>query len=122
MKEFKERTMTIAEAKAFLSQVQEKVENELPEYCTVETFQSHCRKRVDSEGVTVDYSDDYDCAEHTYTYTLSYYVMCHEDNVAAIRQEKVWNGALTSIPFTGNVDEAAAYLLEGLYKDIFTED
>lgn len=118
----KERTMTIAQAQEFLGKVLAIVEKEMPEYCDVETRKIRRGGRVQYESVVIDYSDDYECLPGYQLFAISYYVMSHEDDVAAIRKEQVREGAyLTTVPFEGEPEEAAAYLMAELCEG-YNED
>lgn len=111
----KERTMTIAQAQEFLGKVNAIVEGAMPQFCDIETRKIRRGGRVQEESVIVDYSDDYECAPGCYLYGISYYVMSHEDDVAAIRKEHITGARYISTePFEGTPEEAAAYLMEEL--------
>ena len=111
----KERVMTIAQAQEFVGKVLAIIEDVMPSMCDIETRKIRRGGRVQEERVVIDYSDDYERMPGYQTYAISYYVMSHEDNVAAIRKEQVREGAyLTTEPFEGTPEDAADYLLAEL--------
>ena len=74
------------------------------------------------ESVVIDYSDDYECLPGYQLFAISYYVMSHEDDVAAIRKEQVRERAyLTTVPFEGEPEDAVDYLLAELCEG-YNED
>lgn len=118
----KERVMTIAQAQEFVGKVLAIIEDIMPSMCDIETRKIRRGGRVQEERVVIDYSDDYERLPGYQTYAISYYVMSHEDDVAAIRKEQVREGAyLTTEPFEGAPEDAADYLLAEL-REGYNED
>jgi len=112
----KENFMSIAEAKAFVSEVCAIVEREDNGYCDYQTYQNRQNGAVFGEGVRVD--TDFDTAHGSF---IDYVGICYYVNrqdygdggLACIRRLQYEEGRVcTDTPFHGSVQEAADYLLK----------
>ena len=118
-----ERKMTIAQAKAFMAEVQAIVEREDHGHCDYQTYQHRHQGAVWGEGISVDVSYDEDHGCYHETVGIHYYVQQHDgEGVACLRQDSREGGVLANDkPFYGSAKEAADYLLKD-YRECFDDE
>lgn len=108
--------MSIAQAHDYLGKVKEHLETIMPEGGCMSTYQEHQHRKVWSEGVTIDGSDDHDFEPGAYTYTVCYVADPCEDK-ARIDYRFVKCGNKTTGRFYGSPKEAAEWLYAEAIKD-----
>lgn len=110
-------TMSLAQAHDYMGELTEQLEAIMPDGGCMSTYQERQHRKVWSEGVTIDGSDDHDCLPGTWTYTLCYYVDLCDEGRAYLEYRFDRQGRVKSGRFYGSPKEAAELIYQAALTD-----
>lgn len=110
-------TMSIAQAQDYMGALTEQLETIMPDWCCVTRYQERQHRKVYSEGVTIDGSDDHDCQSGTWTYTMCYYVDVCDERRAYLEYRFDRDGQVKNGRFYGSPKEAAEFMYQAALAD-----